>query len=444
VLKAYLLPLEPTDDQVDQFESHAGGTRYAYNWAIARIYANWDQRAAEASYGIPEAELTPWVSSNSIGLNNAFNAAKDEIAPWNRENSSRIYNTAFVNAARAFTNYRKQRKEGRRRDGRRVGAPRFKSKRGTPSFQFAAGVSLSGRRHVKMPKIGTVRLGRSSRRLARLVEAGKATIKTCTVSRRGSRWFISMLADIVSAPPPPRTRDRVVGVDMGLKVLVALSTGEVVDNPAHYETSLPRLRRAQRTMARRRGPDRRTRTVPSGRWRKASERVAKIAERTGNQRRNTLHQLSARLVREFDTIVVEDLAVRNMLGNHKLARRIAGASWAELRRQLAYKAEWTGATVVVANRWTPSSKACSGCGAVKAKLPLSVRTYRCDCGLVIDRDVNAARNLAALAVKTAATSDHVATGRQGREQPDGTACKPSLRLARHEAAQIATGRLCKA
>lgn len=145
------------------------------------------------------------------------------------------------------------------------------------------------------------------------------------------------------------------------------------------------------------GPDKRTKSKPSNRWRKTQARIAKLRAKVSNARRDGLHKLSTRLVREHGAIVLEDLNVRGMLSNRKLARHVAGVGMAELRRQIEYKATWSGAHVHVADRWYPSSKTCSECGAVKTKLRLSERTYTCEhCGMVLDRDLNAARNLAAL------------------------------------------------
>jgi putative transposase len=151
---------------------------------------------------------------------------------------------------------------------------------------------------------------------------------------------------------------------------------------------------------------------PSQRWRKARARADRIHARVAGLRRNDTHQLTTRLVAGFDTVVIEDLHVAGMLRNRRLARHIADASWAEIRRQLTYKAERAGVRLIVADRWFASSKTCSGCGTAKAKLALAERTYVCTaCGMVLDRDVNAALNLAALAADTAQLV---------REQPDGT------------------------
>jgi putative transposase len=216
--------------------------------------------------------------------------------------------------------------------------------------------------------------------------------------------------------PVPRDGGRIVGVDLGITALATLSTGERVANGRHLGQELARLRRAQRRVSRRRGPDRRTPAEASNRWRKARARAARIHTRVANLRRDDIHQLTARLVRGHDVIVIEDLHVAGMLRNKRLARHIAEAGWAEIRRQLSYKTHWGGVRLIMAGRWFASSKICSGCGAAKAKLGLSERRYTCTaCGVVLDRDHNAARNLAALAADT---------GELRRELPDGSDVRP--------------------
>ena len=176
-------------------------------------------------------------------------------------------------------------------------------------------------------------------------------------------------------------------------------------NPRHLDCALRALRRAGRQASRRRGPDRRTRTEPSNRWRKTKARVSALHTRVGNARRDGLHKLSTRLVASHDVVVVEDLNVAGMVRNHRLARHIAGLGMAELRRQLAYKTRDAGVRLVVADRWFPSSKTCSACGAVRAKLTLAQREFVCEnCGTRLDRDLNAARNLAALAAQASEPS----------------------------------------
>ena len=169
---------------------------------------------------------------------------------------------------------------------------------------------------------------------------------------------------------------------------------EEIPNPRYLSCALRKLKRLSRTVSRRHGPDRRTGRRPSNRWRRASAALGKAHGRVADQRKDSLHKLTSRLASEYATIVVEDLNVAGMIRNRRVARHVADASFGEFRRQLGYKAAWHGGRVIVADRWFASSKTCSGCGAVKAKLPLSERTYACAaCGLVLDRDVNAARKV---------------------------------------------------
>ncbi|MFD5494731.1 RNA-guided endonuclease TnpB family protein, partial [Streptomyces sp. NPDC127091] len=217
------------------------------------------------------------------------------------------------------------------------------------------------------------------------------------------RWFVSFQAEVKRDLERVARPDVAVGIDLGVKTLAVMadSTGEIrqVPNLGHYDTARRQLRRASRIVSRRQGPDRRTGRQPSKRWEKANAQRNKVHHRVANLRADALHKLTTSVAAEYGTVVVEDLNVAGMLKNRRLARRIADAGFGEIRRQLTYKTRRRHATrLVVADRWYPSSKTCSGCGAVKAKLPLHVRSYECDaCGLVIDRDDNAALNLAALA-----------------------------------------------
>jgi putative transposase len=206
-------------------------------------------------------------------------------------------------------------------------------------------------------------------------------------------------------------------VDVGITHLAVLSrqvpgvtdVDGFVTNPKHLNQAQRRLRRACREVSRRHGPDRRTGQRPSKRWEKASRQRNRIHHRVTNLRRDSLHKLTTGLAGTAGTVVAEDLNVAGMLRNRRLARSIADAGFAEIRRQLAYKTRWRGGRLVLAGRWFPSSKTCSGCGAVKAKLPLRIRVFRCQaCGLVLDRDLNAARNLAAVAAAISTTGTGVA------------------------------------
>ncbi len=406
MIRAYQFALEATDVQVEQFRSHCGAQRYAYNWCLAAVLANWSQRRAEQSYGLIGDELTPWINTSAYSLRKAWNATKADVAPWWSDNSKEAYASGCANLATALAN----RKAGRAK------LPRFKSKhRARLTCRFTTGAFGLGpdRRHIQLPVIGFVRTHESTRKLARHVEAGTARVRSATLSYQRGRWHVSFSVELPDPTPPEHTGSRVVGVDLGIKSLAVLSTGEVMPNPRHLDDAQRRLRRVQRQASRRRGPDRRTRVEPSQRWRKSRTHADRVHTRVANLRRDAIHKLTTRLTAEHDTIVIEDLAVANMVRNRRLARRIVDASWAEIRRQLTYKTQQTGGELIVTDRWFASSKTCSGCGAAKAKLALSERTYVClECGIVLNRDVNAAINLAALAAAD--------TAQLVREQPEGT------------------------
>jgi len=209
----------------------------------------------------------------------------------------------------------------------------------------------------------------------------------------------SFTCAVQRADRQPAQPGAVVGVDVGVRHLAVLSTDELVVNPRHLATAARRLRRLARAVSRKVGPDRRIGRRPSNRWDRARHALARAHARVANLRRDGLHKLTTSLAASYGTVVVEDLHVAGMLRNRRLARAISDCGFAEIRRQLAYKTTWNGGRLVVADRWYPSSKTCSGCGTAKTKLPLHARTFTCQsCGLVLDRDLNAARNLAQLVV----------------------------------------------
>ncbi|MDP9642977.1 putative transposase [Actinopolyspora lacussalsi] len=399
VLQAYQFALEPTPDQRAMLSSHCGAARFAYNWGLAQVKAVMEQRSAERSYDLPEDQLTPSMPWSAYSLRKAWNTAKHDVAPWWGENSKEAYASGLANLATALDNWNKSRK-GKRAEGK-MRFPRFKSKRHRLSCRFTTGsfgLAARDRRHVKLPRIGTVRTYESTRTLARHVERGTAHIRSASVSFHRGRWHVSFSVEITKTEPKPAGKGGAVGVDLGIKSLAVLSTGETIANPKHLEVAQRELRRLQRQASRRNSPDKRPRKQPSNRWRKTQARIAKLNIAIANARRDGLHKLSARLVDEFDAVVVEDLNVAGMVRNHKLARVVSDVGMAELRRQLDYKTTWNGRDLVVADRWYPSSKTCNDCGAVKTKLRLSERTFTCDhCGYTADRDLNAARNLAGLA-----------------------------------------------
>ncbi|WP_433200849.1 IS607 family element RNA-guided endonuclease TnpB [Dactylosporangium sp. CS-047395] len=400
-IQAYRFALDLTARQQRDVLAHAGAARVAHNWALAKVKAIMDQRTAERSYGVPEDLLTPVLSWSLAGLRKAWNQTKGDIAPWWPEVSKEAFNTGLDALARGLKNWADSRTG--KRTGRPFGFPRFKSRRrSTPSVRFTTGAIRvePDRIHVVLPRLGRLTLHESARKLARRLDNGTARIMSATVRRDGGRWHVSFTVEVRRAEPAPARPQPVVGVDVGIRHLAVLSTGELVDNPRHLVAAQQRMRTLGRALSRKTGPDRRTGQRPSKRWERAAARLGRAHSRVANLRRDGLHKLTTRLATTYATIVVEDLNVTGMLRNRRLARHIADAGFAEIRRHLAYKIGWNGGRLLVADRWYPSSKTCSGCGAVKTKLALSERAYTCEvCGLVIERDRNAALNLAALAAQ---------------------------------------------
>jgi putative transposase len=412
VLQAYQFALDPTPRKRGNLASHAGAALFAYNWGLELVKSRLDQRCAGQ-----DVEM-PWTLPE---LRREWNLAKHQVAPWWQQNSKESYNSGLDALARALRNWSDSR-NGRRKS-RPMGFPRRKTKRRSrAACRFTTGAIrvLPDRKHVQLPRIGVVKTHESTRKLARRLEQGTAHILAATITRRADRWYVSFTVEVERAIPPSNRKPRAVGVDVGVRHLAVLSTGAVIPNPRALEHSLRKLRRLNRELARR---------EPASRRRSHTRRrLARVHARTANLRRDALHKLTTRLATEHGTVVVEQLNVAGMLRNRRLARAVADTGLAELRRQLGYKTIWYGAALVMADRFFPSSKTCSACGWVKAKLTLAERTFTCEvCGLRIDRDLNAARNLAKL-VESVAQSGWETPNARGADR------KPQL------AGQVATKR----
>ncbi len=422
-IQSYRFALDLTAVQERNMLAHAGAARVAHNWALARVKAVMDQRAAERSYGIPDEQLTESLPWSLPALRKAWNAAKADVAPWWTECSKEAFNTGLDSLARGLKNWSDSRTG--KRAGRPVGFPRFKSRRRTtPSVRFTTGTIRvePDRMHVVLPRLGRLKLHESARKLARRLDNGTAQVMSATVRRDGGRWHVAFTVEVERADRVPSCPGSTLGVDVGIKHLAVLSSGELVPNPRCLSDAQHRLRTLGRALSRKTGPDRRTGQRPSNRWQRAIARLGRAHARVANLRRDGLHKLTTRLTREYGTVVVEDLNVSGMLSNRRLARHIADTGFAEVRRQLTYKTRWNGGRLIVADRWYPSSKTCSGCGTVKTKLALSEREYTCDaCGLDLDRDLNAARNLAALAAEydTAGSGPVAGRGADQKTRLDG-------------------------
>jgi IS605 OrfB family transposase len=405
-VQAYRFALDPTPRQSGALHRHAGAARVAFNWGLAAVKANLGQREAERSYGVPEDDLTPVFGWSMYSMRKAWNQAEGDVAPWWAQCSKEAYSTGLDQLARGLKNWSESRKG--KRKGPKMGFPGFKSKRtAVPSVKFTTGTIRleSDRTHVTLPVLGRIKTHESTRKLERKIAAGAARILSAAVRFERGRWFVAFTVELQRAETAPHRPDTVIGVDLGIKTLAVFSEGGPAPNPRRFDAARRKLGRASRTVSRRQGPDRRTGQVASNRWKRADAARNKVHHQVAYQRRDGLHKLTAKLAREYATIVVEGLNVAGMVKNRRLARQISDAAFGEFRRQLTYKTQWYGGELVVADRWFPSSKTCSGRKAVKPKLSLSERTFVCEaCGLVIDRDLNAAINLAQLVERTVAGS----------------------------------------
>jgi putative transposase len=405
VHQAYRFALDPTPRQQGRLASHVGASRFTFNWGLALVKERLDRSAAG------EDVRVPW---SLFELRREWNRAKDQVAPWWAENSKEAYSSGLDGLARALKNFSDS-KSGRRR-GAKLGFPRHKRRgRGRETCRFTTGVIRvdPDRHHVSLPRLGRLRTHESTRKLARRLEQGTARILSATISRHGGRWYVSFGCEVQRSISHPRRPGARVGVDVGLHHLAVLSDGRQVPNPAPLQAALRELRRRNRRLSRRRGPiaSDGSRREPSKGWLVAKHQLGRTHARVANLRRNALHHLTTELAATYGTVVVEHLNVAGMLKNRRLARRLADAGFGELRGQLTYKCAWVGSRLVRADTFYPSSKTCSGCGHVKAKLSPSERTYRCRCcGLVVDRDLNAARNLAGLVDVLANASAPVVAG----------------------------------
>jgi putative transposase len=415
-LQAFRFALDPSSHVERALASHVGARRFAFNWGLALVKARLDARARGEDVAVP------WTLP---ALRREWNRAKATVAPWWRENSKEAYASGLAGLAAALRNWSDSRKG--RRKGRRMGFPRFRKKgRDRESVGFTTGaIRVDDQSHVVLPRIGRVRTHEPATALLERVRAGTARVLRATVSREGGRWYVSFTCEVDREPGTPRRPEAVVGGDAGVRQLAVLSTGEVVPNPRPLRKALRKLARLNRELARRR---------PGSRHREETRRrLARRHARVVHIRQDAMHQLTTRLARTYGTVVVERLQMAGLLRNRRLSRALADAALAELRRQLAYKTAWYGSRLIEADPFYPSSKRCSRCGVVKAALPLWERTFRCDaCGCVLDRDVNAARNLAALAAAVAGSGPETENARGGNVSPVARQADPDETGSRRE------------
>ncbi|WP_199757561.1 RNA-guided endonuclease TnpB family protein [Micromonospora sp. Llam0] len=390
VKRAFKYRFYPTPGQAAELARTFGCVRLVYNMALAARTEAWTLRRERVTYHATSALLTGWKKS-------------DELAFLN-EVSSVPLQQALRHLQTAFTNFW----------AKRAGYPTFKSrKRSRRSAEYTASAFRW--------RDGRLTLAKMSDPLdivwSRPLPQGVAP-STVTVSQDAAgRWFVSLLCDDWIEPAPASTA--VVGVDAGLDSLFTLSSGEKIPNPRHERRDRAALVRAQRNLARKaRGSANRAR---------ARLAVARIHARIADRRRDHLHKLTTRLVRETQTIVIEDLTVRNMMANHSLARAISDAGWRQFRTMLGYKADWYGRDLVVVDRWFPSTRLCSACGALAEHMPLAVRSWTCRCGQAHNRDVNAARNLLAEGLSVIACGGGVRPHRESSSRTGRSSVKQEPR-----------------
>ncbi|EFC86724.1 transposase, IS605 OrfB family [Parafrankia sp. EUN1f] len=368
--RAYRYRFYPNPEHVENLAKTFGCVRYVYNRALTERHRAWTQEQRRVGHAETDRMLTAW--------------KREPDTRWLAEPSKGLLQATLRYLQAAYVNFW----------AKRAGPPTFKRKgRTTDSATYF--------RNCFTFRDGRVTLAKQTSPLdivwSRPLPGG-AVPSQVTVSRnsRGQYHVSILVEESVSALPASPGR---VGIDAGVTSLVTLSTGEKVANPGHEGRDRERLARAQRTLSRK--------AKGSANRAKARARVARVHGRIADRRWDHLHKLSTRIIRENQTVVVEDLAVRNMVRNRSLARAVSDASWSELRRMLEYKAGWYGREVIAVDRWYPSSKTCSSCGARVESLPLNVREWACRCGLVHDRDVNAARNILAVGLTVSACGDGV-------------------------------------
>jgi len=406
IQQAYRFALAPDAEQEEFLSSCCGASRFWFNQGLALVKDRLDRRA------VGEDVRVPWSYKN---LCSAFAPLKDDVCPWRSEVVVGSMQAGLEQLGRALQHHSKGKTAGRR-----VGFPRFRAKGRCHESVIFQRPRLPDSRHVLLDRrLGPVRTKESMRKLMRLLARDeRSRVLRSTVQRTNGGWAISFTVQRSTKQRQACKPLAVVGVDIGLSRLATMSNGQVAANSRPLQSVQAKLRRLQRQLDRQRRAANPSNYLPDGcvepgpkTWAKSArmarieDRIRRMHERVANLRREQAHQLTTTLTREFGVIGVETLAVKNMLANRRLARHISDVGWGTILAQLNYKTSWSdGSVIVAADRFHPSSKTCSACGAVKAKLSLAERVFTCDdsaCAHVQDRDLNAALNLAHIAARHA-------------------------------------------
>ena len=362
MLKAYKYRIYPNEEQINYLQKTFGCTRFIYNQMLAdRIKSyeeNKDLDIKIVKYPTP--------------------AQYKKEYEWLKEVDSLALANAQMNLDKAYKNFFRDKS---------VGFPKFKSKKDNHKSYTTNnqnGTIYIENNRIKIPKLKSMIKIKQHREFVGL-------IKSCTISQNPSgKYYIAMLVDTENIRLPKL--DTKVGIDLGIKEFAITSDGEMFSNPKWLKKSEKRLRKLQKDLSRKQ--------KGSNNRRKDRLKVAKLHEKISNQRKDYLHKISHYIISENQVIVIEDLKVSNMIKNHKLAKSIADVSWSEFRRQLEYKSEWYGRELIIAPSNYASSQLCSNCGNKSSQTKdLSCRTYICPvCGMIMDRDINASKNLLKLAM----------------------------------------------
>jgi putative transposase len=399
-LCAYRFEIDLNDRQRTRLEQACWLARIVWNWGLAAREKHYDEVVRPARERGEKAR-----SLTRFDQINAWNAVKDELCPWAREFSTRIPEHVLEHLDLAYRGWWRS----MARKDRRVRRPKFKSRHTAKrSFRLRDSIHVDPT-GVTLPRLGRLRIKGKATRV-------EGVIRFATLSERAGRWFVSLTVR-QERPEPVSASAGAVGIDIGLHRSITLSTGEVIDSPRPLKSVLVRLRRQQKAVARSQRN--------SARRRKKVARVARTHARVANIRNHWLHFVSDRLTRTYAVIGHEKLALKNMAHKkRRLGRALADLGAGELFRQLAYKAAWRGVEIVVADRFYPSSQFCSSCGWRNPNLTLKDRVFHCSvCGLVIDRDHNAALNLKPVAVKPTETIN----ARGGDIRPDSNVWQLPMR-----------------
>jgi putative transposase len=408
VARGWQFEVEPTTPaQVPVIARQFGGRRFAYNWALAQVKANLDARAAD-----PTVAPLRW---SLYDLRQAWNQAKQEAAPWWRECSKEAYASGIADLVAALHNW-SDAKHGRRA-GRQVGFPRFKARhrdRGRVRFTTGAMRLEGDRRHLTLPVIGRLRSKENTRRLQRLVAKGRARVLSMTLSEQGGRLLVSVATVVAQTPRTPSQPDARCGIDLGIGQEWAViahgdDTIERVAHPTPWAQAQKQRHRLARQLSRR--------IVGSRGHRQAKAKLATLDRRAANLRTASIHTLTTALARRYGTVVVEDLdiaAIARGMGRRAFRRSVYQAGIGKVRSTLAYKCDWNGGRLLVAERWFASSKTHHGCGGYLADLRLGEREWVCPrCGGLVDRNANAAMNLRDWTGPVSAAASAAATGMSG-------------------------------